>query len=189
MSFQELLRSEFLPYRALSPEQLERLEAHYELLLRWNQRLNLTRITDLEDCVHFHYCESMYLGLHLPPGPYTVADFGSGAGFPGIPVAILRPDLSVALVESDARKCVFLREASRDLKNISVLQSRFQVLTQRFEWICARAVTPKEVLQSPLSDNFALLISSSAIAPGAEVVPLPWGKDRVLSLFHVEHSP
>lgn len=182
MNFQELLRDEFLPYGALSGERLERLHSHYELLLKWNQRLNLTRITEIEEAVRFHYCESLFLGLHLPPGPYTVADFGSGAGFPGIPVAILRPDLDVTLVESDARKCVFLREASRQVDNVRVLQSRFQTLHERFEWVVGRAVTPKEILQNSQSRNFALLVSSSGMEARSEVVRLPWGRDRVLAV-------
>ena len=182
MNFKDLLQSEFLPFSTLSPSQLEQLEAHYQLLLRWNQRLNLTRITNLEDAVRFHYCESLFVGLHLPPGPYTVADFGSGAGFPGLPVSILRPDLSVTLVESDARKCVFLREASRGKENVAVLQSRFEDLTQTFQWVIGRAVTPKQILESPLSHKFALLVSTSGIEAGSEVVRLPWGKDRVLTV-------
>lgn len=182
MNFQELLRDEFLPYGALSGERLERLHSHYELLLRWNQRLNLTRITDLEEAVRLHYCESLYLGLYLPPGPYTVADFGSGAGFPGIPVAILRPELHVTLVESDARKCVFLREASRELENVAVLQSRFEALSERFQWVVGRAVVPKEILQGSCSANIAILSSSSRIEVPSEVVRLPWGRDRVLAV-------
>lgn len=183
MNFEELLRGEFLPYARLSSPQLEQLEAHYQLLLRWNQRLNLTRITDLEDAVRFHYCESLFLGTQLPSGPLSVADFGSGAGFPGIPVAILRSDLTVTLIESDARKCVFLREASRGIGNAKVVQARLEAVTKRFDWIIARAVAPKEILKSSLSSNFGLLISDSAAPAGSKVIRLPWGRDRVLAML------
>src|SRR5579863_9680025 len=104
--FKSLLVSEFSPYGAISPEQLELLEEHYRLLLRWNRNINLTRITSLQDAVRYHYCESLYLASRLPVGPLRIADIGSGAGFPGIPVAISRPECTVDLVESHQRKAV-----------------------------------------------------------------------------------
>jgi hypothetical protein len=76
--FRELLSQEFAPFGSLSAQQLDALEAHYNLLMRWNARLNLTRILKLEEIVRFHYCESLFLGTRLPAGPYTVADIGSG---------------------------------------------------------------------------------------------------------------
>src|SRR5579872_6064792 len=120
-SFRDLLLVEFRPYAELSGKQLDQLEEHYKLLLRWNERLNLTRIEGVLDSVRFHYCESLYLGLKLPSGPLRVGDVGSGAGFPGIPIAILRPDLDITLIESHKRKSVFLREAVRGLSNARVL--------------------------------------------------------------------
>src|SRR5437868_3656406 len=92
---------------------LAALEVHYNLLLRWNTVLNLTGITDLDTAVERHYCESIFLAAHLPAGPLRLADIGSGAGFPGLPIAVLRPDCMVTLIESHQRKSVFLREASR----------------------------------------------------------------------------
>ena len=59
------------------------LEAHYELLMRWNRKLNLTSIRRLEEAVERHYCESVFPGAHLPAGALRIADIGSGAGFPG----------------------------------------------------------------------------------------------------------
>src|ERR1700730_14203736 len=113
--FRKLLASEFAPYTGLSDEQLDRLERHYRLLTLWNKRINLTRINSLEDVVRFHYCESLFLAKELPVGALSIVDVGSGAGFPGIPVAILRPECRVHLLESHQRKAVFLREASREL--------------------------------------------------------------------------
>src|SRR5215471_17097619 len=110
--FRELLFNEFRPYATLTDPQLDRLERHYNALIRWNQTLNLTRIKDINDVVRYHYCESLYLGLKFPRGPLRVADIGSGAGFPGIPIAIFRPDIDVTLIESHQRKAVFLRESS-----------------------------------------------------------------------------
>src|SRR5262245_12319813 len=110
--FRELLAKEFAPYETLTEHQLDQLESHYRLLTAWNKRLNLARLGSVEDAVQLHYCESLYLGRALPLGNLRIVDIGSGAGFPGIPIAILRPECSVTLVESHQRKAVFLREAT-----------------------------------------------------------------------------
>jgi 16S rRNA (guanine(527)-N(7))-methyltransferase RsmG len=178
--FRQLLQAEFDPYGQLSPNQLDLLEQHYHLLFRWNPRLNLTRISDLEEVVRFHYCESLFVGTVLPPVPLAVGDLGSGAGFPGIPLAVFRPDLQVVLIESDSRKAVFLREASRDLKNIQVHAERFQQCRRQFDWVVSRAVAPSEVLESGLAPNIALLMSTQTARAGSEVIRLPWGRDRAL---------
>jgi 16S rRNA (guanine(527)-N(7))-methyltransferase RsmG len=180
--FQDLLASEFQPYGTLTPRQLTQLEAHFNRLLAWNKRLNLTRITDTEQAVQLHYCESLYLGKKLPQGPLSVADLGSGAGFPGVPIAILRPDLRITLIESNQRKAVFLRELTRELPNVQVLAMRIEDCRERFDWGVSRAVTPSEVLNSGLAANFALLISAQDAPQDAEVGKLPWGRDRVWSV-------
>jgi 16S rRNA G527 N7-methylase RsmG len=64
--FKSLLELEFSPYGTLTGDQLSLLEQHYQLLLRWNQKMNLTRITSLGDAVRYHYCESLYLAQSLP---------------------------------------------------------------------------------------------------------------------------
>jgi 16S rRNA (guanine527-N7)-methyltransferase len=178
--FRELLRSEFQPWGGLSELQLDQLNRHYQLLTSWNRRLNLTRIEDLEEVVRFHYCESLYVSTVLPPNPLEICDLGSGAGFPGIPLAVIRPDIKVTLIESDQRKAVFLREAARELKNVKVLPARFQDCGVRFDWVVARAVAVEEILACRLSPNFALLLSAKDAPSGAEVLKLPWGRDRVL---------
>src|SRR5579871_2161347 len=122
--FRALLAEEFAPYGNLSEGQLDALEQHYELLRRWNQKINLTRIESIEDAVKFHYCESLFLARELPAAPLHIADVGSGGGFPGIPVSIFRADSSIDLIESHQRKATFLREASRQLGNCRVVTSR-----------------------------------------------------------------
>lgn len=133
--FRELLRSEYEPWGELSPLQLDTLERHYQLLQSWNRRLNLTRIQDVVQVVRFHYCESLFVSSVLPGGPLKICDLGSGAGFPGIPLAVIRPDIGMVLLESDQRKAVFLREATRDLKNIKVLATRHQECKMEFDWV------------------------------------------------------
>src|ERR1700679_3249327 len=108
--FRELLESEWARFGSLSEDQVAKLERHYQLLTRWNTVLNLTRIQKLEEVARFTYCESLFVGPLLPAGKLTIADVGSGAGFPGIPVGVLRPEFAVVLIESHQRKAVFLSE-------------------------------------------------------------------------------
>jgi 16S rRNA (guanine527-N7)-methyltransferase len=172
--FKSLLVLKFSPYGALTPQQLALLEEHYRLLLRWNQRINLTRITGLQDAVRYHYCESLYLAMRLPEGRLRVVDIGSGAGFPGIPVAIYRPECTLDLVESHQRKAVFLREAARGLANVRVLAQRAEAVTDSYDWTISRAVNPEDVLKLNLAPHVAVL--------GAEGESLPWGEKRALFL-------
>lgn len=172
--FKSLLASEFSPYGTLTQQQLTLLEDHYRLLLRWNRKINLTRITSLQDAVRYHYCESLYLATRLPKEYLRIVDVGSGAGFPGIPVAIYRPECTVDLVESHQRKAVFLREAIRGLTNVRVLAHRAEEVTDSYNWIISRAVRPEEVLKLNLAPHVAVL--------GVEGDSLPWGDNRALFL-------
>ncbi len=170
--FKTLLALEFSPYGLLAPQQLTLLEEHYRLLLRWNQKINLTRITSLQDAVRYHYCESLYLATHLPEGALRIVDIGSGAGFPGLPVAIYRPECAVDLVESHRRKAVFLREAARKLTNVRVLAQRAEAVIDSYDWTISRAVRPDYVLKLNLAPHVAVL--------GVEGDSLPWGERRAL---------
>ena len=172
--------AEFQRYAPLTSQQVAQLNAHYELLVKWNAKLNLTRIESPEQAELLHYCESLYLGQSLPAGPLTIADIGTGAGFPGIPIAILRPESQITLVESHQRKAVFLREATRELPNVKVFAGRAQDLVGSFDWIVGRAVTPQEILDLSNSERFAVLVGpeDSAKLGG---FPLPWGEGRNLA--------
>ena len=176
--FKSLLELEFSPYGTLTGDQLMLLEQHYQLLLRWNQKINLTRITSLADAVRYHYCESLYLAQSLPQKALRIVDIGSGAGFPGLPVAIYRPDCEVHLVESHQRKAVFLEEATRNLPNTHVLSVRAEDVSGPYDWMISRAVRPDEVLRLNLAPNVSVL--------GSEGERLPWGRSR--ALFHVKHQ-
>jgi 16S rRNA G527 N7-methylase RsmG len=180
--FRELVAAEFSPYGTLLPAQLDHLEKHYELLVRWNQRLNLTRIRSLEDVVRFHFCESLFLGRCLPLGSFRIADVGSGAGFPGIPVAIFRPESQVDLLESHQRKAVFLREAARNLPNVRVLARRAEDCQNGYDWMIGRAIRTEAFRSLRLAPNFMLLMSADDAVkiPGARVEKIPWGDRRVI---------
>jgi 16S rRNA (guanine(527)-N(7))-methyltransferase RsmG len=184
--FRELLVREFAPFGSLTVEQIGALEAHYKLLTQWNARLNLTRIESVEDAVRLNYCESLFVGTKLPAGALRIVDVGSGAGFPGIPIAILRPDCTVTLVESHQRKGVFLREASRNLDNAKVVTDRAENLQADYDWLVSRAVSAKDLLKLKLANNLALLVGNEEIPGCDRREAIPWGTGRYL-VFHVKH--
>jgi 16S rRNA (guanine(527)-N(7))-methyltransferase RsmG len=183
--FRELLAREFAPYGTLSLEQLDQLESHYELLLHWNAKLNLTRIDSIEEAARLHYCESLLLGRRLPVGPLRIVDIGSGAGFPGIPIAILRPECKITLVESHKRKAVFLSEAVRHLANAKVVTDRAENLKREFDWLVSRAVKPSDVFKLKLANNLAILLGADDAAAFQNSELLPWGDKRYV-VFHVK---
>ena len=135
--------------------QLVKFAAYYEFLLEYNQKVNLTRITEPLDVAVKHFGDSFFLlkpGL-IPAGA-RVADIGTGAGVPGIPLAIMRPDLRVVLVDSLRKRTVFLTEAVErlELANVEVVWSRAEDLghkpdfRERFDVVLARAVASLNVL-------------------------------------------
>jgi 16S rRNA (guanine527-N7)-methyltransferase len=185
--FAELLSQKLSGIVSLTPGQIRGLEAHYRLLLRWNRVINLSTVTSIEVAVERHYCESIFLGVHLPSTPLRIGDIGSGAGFPGIPVAILRPDCSLTLVESHARKAVFLREATRDLANVSVSAVRGEFVREVFDCAISRAVSYEDLV--PILKRVgrrADLLTGAESPPDAlgfeweQPIPLPWGRARFL---------
>jgi 16S rRNA (guanine527-N7)-methyltransferase len=183
----EALESRLNGLVSLNAGQMAALEAHYELLLRWNRSLNLTRVTSVEEAAERHYCEAIFLAAHLPPDSYRIVDVGSGAGFPGIPVAILRPDCQVFLVEAHQRKAVFLREVSRGMANVKVLARRAEDVGDAFDRVISRAVS-----YADLRGCLKKLARSADLLTGAEEPPgtlgfrwssgirLPWGDNRYL---------
>lgn len=179
MSFQELLKQHSpVP---LIDSQIDILNKHYETLLRWNSVLNLTRIQEVEEAVLRHYCESLFVAQHLPAGPLRIADLGSGAGFPGFPVAVARPESSITLIESHRRKAVFLQEVTRGVSNVRILAQRSEEVADKFDWLISRAVRLEDVLSSNLAPRYAALVGEE----GEDGIPLPWGRNRYL-LFHVK---
>jgi 16S rRNA (guanine527-N7)-methyltransferase len=185
--FRELLQRKLAGIVDLKPEAVEALEVHYDLLLRWNGALNLTAIEGVEEMVERHYCEAIFLGVRLPAGALRIVDIGSGAGFPGLPVAVLRPDCKVSLVEAHQRKAVFLREASRGIRNIRVLAMRAEAVGERFDRAMCRAVCYQD-----LKGVLKKLAPAADLLTGKEGPPdelgfewavpirLPWGKARFL---------
>jgi 16S rRNA (guanine527-N7)-methyltransferase len=97
---------------SLSSDQIGQLTAYLELLLRWNRKINLTGIRDAQSCLSRHFGESLYLGRWVGLNG-RLLDIGSGAGFPGLCLKIIFPDLSMTLLEPVAKKRGFLKEVAR----------------------------------------------------------------------------
>jgi len=192
-SFGELLTKALENIAVLDQAQLRQLGEHYDLLVRWNARMNLTSIRSMEEAVLRHYAESIFLGTLIPPEATTLLDVGSGAGFPGIPIAVMRPGLKVTLAESNHRKAVFLQEAVRDMPDVNVVARRAEELEGDWHWVVSRAVRPQEVCKIALKvgQGVGLLMGAAdtealpmAVA-WASPVFLPWGDRRVAILGRV----
>jgi len=194
--FADLLLQQLEGIVELSPLQLEQLYSHYELLVKWNEKINLTSVRSPEEIVVRHYCESLFFGAQLPDAPAgtSIVDIGSGAGFPGVPMAILRPDWCLTLVESHQRKAVFLRECSRGLGNIVVVPKRAETMLGSFDWVVSRAVRAEDVLRElpRLGGRVGLLLGHPdweklRRRPGISwrhPVPVPWGEKQLCVFGH-----
>ncbi|HET6932832.1 MAG TPA: 16S rRNA (guanine(527)-N(7))-methyltransferase RsmG [Candidatus Acidoferrum sp.] len=125
--------------------QVLQIQHYIKTLLRWNEKLNLTAIRDPLEILYRHFCESMFAAGAIPVDKGRLADIGSGPGFPGIPLKIIRPELELCLVESNIKKGTFLAEVVRELKltNSRVLISRYEELGEEIapiDYVCSRAV-------------------------------------------------
>jgi len=126
-------------------EQVVLIQRYIKTLLRWNEKLNLTAIRDPLEILYRHFCESMFAAGAIPVDKGRLADIGSGPGFPGIPLKIIRPELELCLVESNVKKGTFLAEVVRELQltNTRVIISRYEELGEELtplDYVCSRAV-------------------------------------------------
>jgi len=190
LEFARILRREVSSFLQLPADIISQLYGHFLLLQRWNRVVNLVSLRSLEQAATRHYGESLFLAANLPPDTMSVADVGSGGGFPGFPLAIVRPDLHISLIESDKRKGAFLREAIRDVPNAEVLVARAETLDRAFDTVISRAVRWEDVASFARrrSRYFAVLvgevdareISGQRAFRAAKLVQLPWGDRRFL---------
>jgi 16S rRNA (guanine527-N7)-methyltransferase len=144
----------FAALTGVSRETLERLEAYAELLKRWSGRINLVSRNTLGDLWRRHFLDSAQLVPLLPEKARSLVDLGSGAGFPGLVLAILGVP-GVELIESDARKGVFLREAARIANApVKIVDSRIEAAKPHpIDVVTARACAPLDRLL-PLAQRF-----------------------------------
>jgi 16S rRNA (guanine527-N7)-methyltransferase len=130
---------------SVAVDQVLLIQQYIKTLLRWNAKLNLTAIREPLEILYRHFCESMFAAGAIPVDKGRLADIGSGPGFPGIPLKIIRPELELCLVESNIKKGTFLAEVVRDLHltNTRVQISRYEELGEEIaplDYICSRAV-------------------------------------------------
>ena len=169
------------PYLTPPPEILAKLSLYLELLLKWNARTNLTAIRDPEEIVRRHFGESLFAGQHIGQSdqlPDTLLDLGSGAGFPGLPIAILHPEIRVTLAESQNKKSTFLREAVRtlDLQNVEIWPARVESMpaAQQFHTVTMRAVDNMAAAiaaATPRATHQLLLLTSTPPTLSPEFTP------------------
>lgn len=134
----------------LVPAQLDRFARYQAMLLDWNTRINLTAIAAPEDVQRKHFLDSLTCLAVLPPGPLRLIDVGSGAGFPGLPLKLVRPELSITLLEATGKKAKFLEYvvAELGLAGVRIVNARAEEAgrdpaeRERYDWAVARAVAP-----------------------------------------------
>lgn len=178
----------------------ERLECYLSLFLRWSDRLNLSSIRDEQGILSRHFVESIACARAVPGGILTLLDYGSGAGFPGIPIALCRPEIAVTLAESQTKKAAFLQESIRTLglANAVVHAGRAEQLAGPFDCITLRAVErmPQAVkcaarlvaprgwlaLMTTSSDLAGLQAAAGADFSWPPALHLPRSEQRLLAL-------
>jgi 16S rRNA (guanine527-N7)-methyltransferase len=164
-----------------SEQQVQQIQQYMGILLKWNEAVNLTAIRDPLEILYRHFCESMFAVSVVTLDKGRLADVGSGGGFPGLPLKILRPELEVFLVESNVRKATFLAEVVRDLEltGARVLVSRYEELGEE--------LTPLDVVCSRAIGEFASFLEWAASPQIDAKQALLWigGRD----LEEVQHLP
>lgn len=183
----------------LPHEAAQQFDAYLSLFIRWNARINLSSVRDQDEILRRHFLESIACARSLPASIRTLLDFGSGGGFPGVPIAICRPEIAVTLAESQARKAGFLREAVRTLGlSTQVHAGRAEALGTLFDCVVLRAVDRMEEAVRPAmnlvaphgwlalmttgADRLRLVAAVGQGLRWREDVRLPGSRDRVLAL-------
>ncbi len=149
--------ADFATAFGVSRETIERLETYATLLRKWQKTINLVAPKTLTEIWHRHFADSAQLWAYVPPHARTLVDLGSGAGFPGLVLAVLaageagagrREPLHVTLIESDIRKSVFLREAARavgiavDIIPHRIESQQIRAMVERIDCVTSRALAP-----------------------------------------------
>lgn len=155
------------PYcRCVSRHQCDQISRYIDLLTRWNRRVSLTAVDKPEEILRFHFGESIFALQYCDFSAGRLADVGSGAGFPGLALKILRPELKVVLIEPNLRKSAFLAEVVRSLELDSV-----EVISKPFAESAIPANSLQFVTSRALSQSSAFLSwSMSALQAGGRLV-------------------
>lgn len=140
---------------ALTDQQMAQFDTYFHLLVEWNEKMNLTAITEEKEVYLKHFYDSLLVGLKMSLDPQaSICDVGSGAGFPSIPLKILYPELSVTIVDSLKKRITFLQELTDQLglTNVHLYHDRAETFGQnpafreQFDYVTARAVARLNVL-------------------------------------------
>jgi 16S rRNA (guanine527-N7)-methyltransferase len=160
----------------------DQLSTYLGLLLRWNARLSLTAIREPAQIIRRHFVECAFAARHLPADIETLLDYGSGAGLPGIPFAICRPEIRVTLAEAQGKKASFLREVVRTIGTRSeVYDRRVETMPQGrlFHAVSMRAVEKMDLaipVALSLAERYLVLLTTERTVPAhRELTPeLQW---------------
>ncbi|MCR8969837.1 16S rRNA (guanine(527)-N(7))-methyltransferase RsmG [Facklamia sp. 7083-14-GEN3] len=141
---------------SISPDQLQQFSTYYQWLIEWNQKVNLTAITDKEEVYLKHFYDSLMPLWNLPLENYQLkmCDVGAGAGFPSLPIKIIHPEIDLTIIDSLNKRIQFLKDLSANLKleRVEFLHGRAEDVGQdpnyrgQFDLVTARAVAPLNVL-------------------------------------------
>lgn len=126
----------------MDEKMLGQFQKYLDLLLEWNEKFNLTAITKPEEIWVKHFLDSLTILEALPSNAKKIIDIGSGAGFPGLPIAIVRPDLDITLLEATGKKVKFLEVVIKELglKNVKAVKGRAEEAKGSYDAVLARAV-------------------------------------------------
>lgn len=163
-----------------SEEQYDKLATLVELLAKWNNALNLTAIREIDKMVVLHILDSAVVSPLISDKGKNIADVGTGAGFPGLVLAILNPQKHFTLIDSVAKKLSFVRTAmvSLGLKNVTIINDRCENIKveQKFDCILSRAFAPLckiiEWCENLIDDN-GLFVAMKANLEEGELNELP----------------
>lgn len=166
-----------------------KLVAHLELIAKWNRVYNLTAIREDIKLVSHHLLDCLSVVKHLPPG--RVVDVGSGAGLPGIPIAVACPDREVSLLESSHKKGVFLRQVVAELRleNVSLVINRVESYrpSEQFDVVISRAfsdLTDFVKLAGHLCKHEGALVAMKGVRPDEEIalISKSWEMEKIIRL-------
>ena len=177
----------------------DQIRSYIDLLLHWNKKTSLTTVTDTEEILRFHFGESLLAVPAIPIRHGRLADVGSGAGFPAVPIRMDSEDLKVILVESSQKKAAFLAEVARELQlnNVEIRRSRMEdihFVDENVDFVTSRAVRiddefldwSRRALNSTgsvvlwLGEEDASRISNNASWKWANMILIPHSERRVI---------
>ena len=168
------------PFLELDETRLGAISIYINLLLKWNARINLTAIREPGEIVQRHFGESLFVAKYLLDQkiPQTAIDLGSGAGFPGVPFALLASEVHVTLIESQQKKATFLKELVHvlGLKNVKIFSDRAENYPDTADLVMLRAVEkfdqalPMAAQLTKAGGRVALMIGSGQVEPAKRLV-------------------